>query len=286
MKQWQFGAWLVLTLLSLAACSDQAHRPAAGQLTLAAVNFIDPTSICTADQPIITPPNFMMLLSAGLLTGLSHCLGMCGPLVGVFAGSRRLKRQEVSTSLILFQLGRLTTYLILGCVLGTVGYLLVAVVREGQIVFSILLGLLMTLSGLGLLGLLPVQRWLASIKLGHMAAGWMRRLLTSPHPAAPFGLGLANGLLPCGPVYMMGLLAATSGDALKGAGMLLIFGLGTLPAMLGIGFSMSFLNLPLRSSLYRFAAMLVVTVGLQVILRGLASAGQISHLTLGSVMLW
>jgi sulfite exporter TauE/SafE len=174
----------------------------------------------------------------------------------------------------------------LGAILGATGHLFATVIRDGQISLSIIVGPLMALLGLGLLGLLPLQRWLASIKLGRIVASWLRPLLTSDHPAAPFGLGLANGLLPCGPVYTMGLLAATSGDALKGLSVMLLFGLGTLPAMLGFAFTASLLSLRLRSGLYRLAAILVVTIGLQLTLRGLASAGQISHIMVGSMMLW
>ena len=73
---------------------------------------------------------------------------------------------------------------------------------------------------------------------------------------------------------------------LKGATIMLIFGLGTLPAMLGIGLSISQLSLRVRSSLYRLAAMLVVLVGIQLALRGLALNGQVAHAAIGRVMLW
>ena len=95
-----------------------------------------------------------------------------------------------------------------------------------------------------------------------------------------------HGLLPCGAVYAVGLLAATSGDALKGASLMLIFGLGTLPAMLGVGLSISALSLRWRGGLYRAAAVLVVLVGVQLALRGLAANGQVRHTAIGSLMLW
>jgi sulfite exporter TauE/SafE len=140
--------------------------------------------------------------------------------------------------------------------------------------------------GLSLLGLLPIQHWLTSVALTRTVGGWMKRLTNSNHPAAPFGLGLANGLLPCGPIYAMSLLAATSGNPLKGASLMLVFGLGTLPAMLGLGLSVSYVSWRVRAALYRVAASLVVLVGVQLALRGLAQGGQVSHAALGSVMLW
>lgn len=285
MKYWHTGLGLIGLLLVTAACSQQTHWPAQHQATFGAMSLIDPNSICSVD-PLTSSSSFWVLLSAGLLTGLSHCVGMCGPLVGAFTLRRRAERQEISTPLVLFQMGRLTTYLALGAIMGGIGYFLAALIQDWQTLLSISLGLLMALLGLGLLGFLPLQRWLASVTLARLVSSWLKRLLAANQPFAPFGLGLANGLLPCGPVYAMSLLAALSGSPLKGASIMLIFGLGTLPALLGFGLSVSLLSLRLRSQLYRIAALLVVMVGLQLILRGLALEGQIAHAAIGGVMLW
>jgi sulfite exporter TauE/SafE len=199
---------------------------------------------------------------------------------------RRTERRELSTPLALFQMGRLTTYTLLGALLGALGQMAAAVIRDWQGFISIGLGLLMALLGLSLLGLLPLQRWLASAALTRTVGRWLRRLMAAQHPLAPFGLGLTNGLLPCGPVYAVGLLVAISGNPLRGAVIMLVFGLGTLPAMLGVGFSISLLSVRLRTSLYRLAAMLVTLVGVQLALRGLAVSGQVAHAVVGGVMLW
>jgi sulfite exporter TauE/SafE len=211
---------------------------------------------------------------------------MCGPLVGAFAMRRRTERREISTPLVLFQTGRLTTYVLLGAMVGGLGQTVANGIRDWQGLLSVTLGLFMALLGLSFLGLLPIQRWISALAPTQFVTIWIRKLMSSDHAAAPFGLGLANGLLPCGPVYAMALLAAVSGDPLKGAGIMLIFGLGTLPALLGLGFSTSVLSLSLRSNLYRVAALLVVLVGVQLAMRGLAVGGQISHAAVGGVMLW
>jgi len=231
---------------------------------------------------------FFLLLTAGLLTGLSHCAGMCGPLVSVFALRRRAARQEVAAPLAMFQLGRLTTYALLGAVMGAVGGVVnvAAVLRGWQGAFAVGLGAAMVALGLGLMGWLPTRRWLESAALTHAVTHRIGRLLTARHPAAPFGLGLANGLLPCGPVYAMSLLAAATGGSARGALAMFIFGLGTLPAMLGVGLSASALGARLRRGLFRAAALLVMLVGLQLTLRGLALSGLIAHTHLGGVMLW
>lgn len=232
--------------------------------------------------------SFFLLLTTGLLTGLSHCIGMCGPLVGAFALRRRAERQELSTPLLLFQIGRISTYVLLGLVLGWLGSLVEGGIslQGWQAGLSVILGGVMVLLGLSLMGFLPALRWPAALALVHTVSGWLKYWLASPHPAAPFALGVVNGLLPCGAVYAMGVLAATSGSPLKGASIMLIFGLGTLPAMLGIGFSAVWLSLRWRTGFYRVAALLVVIVGLQLALRGLAAGGQLPHAAIGSVMLW
>ena len=286
LNPWQAGLITLLLLLVLTGCNPQPGWSAQNQATLATHHLLDPTSVCTVDQPATTSTGFFMLLGAGLLTGLSHCLGMCGPLVGAFALRRRAERKELSTPLVLFQMGRLMTYASLGLLLGGLGSLVASTIRYWQGSFSIVLGLLMALLGLSLFGLFPLQKWLTSITWARLVSGWVKRLLASDHPAAPIGLGLANGLLPCGPVYAMGLLATLSGSALNGGAIMLIFGLGTLPAMLGLGFFTATLSLGLRSHLYRVAALLVIIVGLQLTLRGLALNGQLSHAAIGSLMLW
>ncbi len=116
--------------------------------------------------------------------------------------------------------------------------------------------------------------------------GWMRPLLNSKNPAAPFVLGMSNGLLPCGPVYAMALVALSSGNGLSGALFMLVFGLGTLPAMLGVGWLASRLSVQFRTQLYRATAVLIILVGLQLTLRGLALGGVVSHTVIGGVMLW
>ena len=230
--------------------------------------------------------SFFALLGAGLLTGLSHCVGMCGPLVGAFTLRLRAEKKELSTPLVLYQTGRLTTYLVIGAIVGGLGHTLTPTIRSWQGVFSISVGFLMALLGLALLGFFPFQRWIAAVVPARLVSGWIKHLMNSTHPAAPFGLGLANGLLPCGSVYAMALLAAASGDPLKGVSVMLIFGLGTLPAMLGFGFSATLLSVKLRSHLFRAAAILIIIVGVQLSMRGLALGGQISHAAIGGVMLW
>lgn len=234
----------------------------------------------------MTETHFFVLLGTGLLTGFSHCVGMCGPLLSAFVLRRRTLVTDISTPLVLYQTGRLTTYMCLGAIAGGLGAAFAALLRDWQGIFSVILGAAAIVLGLGLLGLLPARPGRLTVASLRRVGEWMQSRMTSTHPAAPFALGLANGLLPCGPVYAMLLLAALSGTPWQGTSLMFIFGLGTLPAMFGFAFATACLGLRLRERLYRMAATLIVLVGLQLTLRGLALHGQIPHLHIGGVMLW
>lgn len=232
--------------------------------------------------------HFILLLAMGLLAGFSHCVGMCGPLLSAFVLHRRQQHSELTPALLTFQLGRLTTYLLLGMLAGAIGSALqwTLVVQGGQGAVSIGLGLLMLVAGLHLLGWWPTSWSILPTRLLYRVNGWLRHFLSAQHPAANFTLGLSNGLLPCAAVYTVLLLAATTGNPLQGALTLFIFGLGTLPAMLGVGLFAAQFSLHLRSQLYRVVATLVVLVGLQLMLRGLALGQYVAHFAVAGVMLW
>ncbi len=163
----------------------------------------------------------------------------------------------------------------------------VAALGQGwQVALSVFIGLMMFAIALSLMGAFPPQGWLESARLAKWAGERIHQMMMSKHRLAPYGLGMANGMLPCGPVYAMALLAATSQSPLHGALIMLLFGLGTLPAMLSMGFVFARLSVALRSKLYRLAAILILLVGLQQILRGLALGGLLEHFHIGNVMVW
>ena len=188
----------------------------------------------------------------------------------------------------MYQCGRISTYVLIGLIVATAGSSLqLAALGQGwQVGLSVFVGLMMLTIGLSLMGVLRGLRWLESVSLARWVGERIRQLMISTHPFAPYGLGMANGMLPCGPVYTMALLAATAESPLHGRLIMLTFGIGTLPAMLSMGFVFARLSVEFRRRLYRFAAGLIVLVGLQQILRGLALAGLLDHFHVGSLMIW
>ena len=279
---WVSRLGLVVGLLLLTACRE-ATLPTADEVS----GLFGHGDICGLPS-VTASTNFFLLLAAGMLAGFSHCIGMCGPLVTTFIVRQQPTNHISSTPLITYQIGRLTTYVVLGVIMGTAGSVVrVNVVGSGwQGNLSILIGGLMLLTGLSLWGVLPWLRQLEGARFAHRLTGWMRRLFRSSHPVAPLVLGLANGLLPCGAVYAMAFVAATSGDPVRGAMIMLAFGLGTLPAMLGVSFLASRLAPGFRSNLYRFAAALVMVVGVQLTMRRLAVTGVVPHFQFVGVSLW
>jgi sulfite exporter TauE/SafE len=177
------------------------------------------------------------------LLGSGHCFGMCG---GIAAGLGSLTVDEKSegqvkhrfTSAFLFNLGRILSYAMLGIVSATVlaGVGKVLNVPQWSMILRFITALMIFLIGIQFL-----FNWqtLASIeRVG--AKVWKRVLpLAVKASALPGGsgrllLGLCWGLLPCGLVYSVILTASASGSAVSGATVMLAFGLGTMPSMLGM----------------------------------------------------
>lgn len=184
------------------------------------------------------------MFTTGMLGGLSHCVGMCGPFVLAQVGAcanlpgPALVRARGSM-LLPYHLGRITTYAALGALVAAGGG---AVTRMTGV--SWLLAFILGLAALlflrqGLVGLFPR---LAGGTGGGLAIGLGQRLTAPLRPlfARPIGLngyllGLTLGLLPCGLVYAGLASSMGTGDPLAGLIMMAAFGAGTVPALLAIG---------------------------------------------------
>jgi sulfite exporter TauE/SafE len=223
------------------------------------------------------------LFLSGLLGSLGHCLGMCGPLVTMFGVQFRARRLAGLPYHLLYHTGRLGVYALFGALVGGLGSALGMGDSFGRVAgtVSLFLGLGVVLLGLGYLGWLPLGRiegaggWLSR------AMGWALRQGSSLRALV---LGALNGLLPCGLVYSALLVAASTGGLWMGAAGMAVFGLGTLPALLVMG--VGALSVRVRQAFVRVAGVLIVIVGVQLMLRGLAGWGAVPHFHLGKVMLW
>ena len=88
---------------------------------------------------------------------------------------------------------------------------------------------------MGLIGILPVREWIDSPRWSRRLLKTMGGMFRGTSPTRRFGLGMANGFLPCGPVYTVALTATASGKIASGASGMLAYGLGTLPVLIALG---------------------------------------------------
>lgn len=178
-----------------------------------------------------------LAFSAGL-AGSGHCLGMCGGIVTALAISRR-DSGAFGRFLynLLYHAGRVATYSILGLLVGLASQAGLVTSLKPHLrwlflaanLFVVVIGLCTALGGRSFgISALDGGGWGFLQKL-------FSRLSGNASMLAAFPAGLVMGLIPCGLVYGVLISAATSGSLLKGGGMMLAFGLGTLPALLAYG---------------------------------------------------
>lgn len=206
--------------------------------------------------------------------GSFHCVGMCGPIALALPGT-----DDSLGGLLLgrtvYNAGRILTYAFMGLAMGAVGYSMAfAGWQQGLSVFLgllIIAGALISLPGLGKmkreLGVKALYSWIKKA---------INRLFRRNGQAALLGIGLLNGLLPCGFVYMGLAGAVTTGSALAGAQYMALFGLGTVPAMMVMALAPRLISLPLRRKINRALPVLTVIFGAYLIARGLLVSDMIS----------
>lgn len=242
--------------------------------------------------------NLALAFVTGVISSFGHCLGMCGGIVAIYSARQASLVAASDTkpgmlarivSFLPLHLGRITTYTVLGALIGLAGSLLdqASGMMGWQGVFSILVGIAMLLVSLSLMGYLPpIEVALASITGGGSTMGRMRGLFGKRSIFSTLALGILWGFLPCGLVFAMLVVAARTQTIWGGALTMLAFGLGTVPTLLGFGLAANLISPKLRGRLQTFAALLILLFAIQTIFRGLAVANLIPSLIIGPVMLW
>jgi sulfite exporter TauE/SafE len=176
-------------------------------------------------------------LAAGVL-GSTHCLGICGGIAGALGASARAAADTRGGMLgltVLFNLGRIIGYAIIGAIAGLVGAGIAAAVNVPlwAALARGITGLLMVLIGLQIAFRWPLLRFVeqSGARFWARIAPLAKRLLPVRSAGGALLLGILWGWLPCGLVYSILLLALIGGDPLESATLMAMFGLGTLPAM-------------------------------------------------------
>ena len=212
--------------------------------------------------------SYFALFLVGLLGG-THCIGMCGGIVGALSlgAASRVSLQ------LAYNAGRILSYGVAGAIAGALGGASLALADQlpVRIVLFVLANLMLVALGLYLMG---VTRALAfserfGSRLWRHLQPLTRRYLPARTMAQAFPLGLLWGWLPCGLVYSALVTALASGSAASGALTMLAFGLGTLPNLLLAGLLAVRLRAYAAKPAVRFiAGLLVLGFGL----RGLFAA--------------
>ncbi len=200
------------------------------------------------------------------LTGSLHCAGMCSPLVLAATTNGKGMRDRF-----IYNLGRVMMYALLGAILGTLGsWISLDYFRSG---LTVVLGLVLVV--LSAAGFSTVRIPLVHAALSRVLI-WFKKafasLLKQRSPATIFLLGFLNGILPCGLTFaalMMGLTLGPWQSAL----FMIVFGLGTLPVMVGLASGLNYLIKRFNFSLARMASVLLFISGCLLITRAFVHQG-------------
>jgi len=200
------------------------------------------------------------------LLGSFHCIGMCGPL----ALSLPLNNDSVWSKFsggLLYNAGRIVTYSIFGLVFGVIGQ---SVALFGfQQWLSVILGILIIV-----FVILPKRA--ASFNNNNFALKYFKnfrsvlgQLFSNKNYSSLFSIGLLNGLLPCGLVYMAAAGAVATGNILNSVFFMAFFGLGTLPMMWSIAFFGNYVGVGLRQKIRKAYPFMMTLMACLLILRGM-----------------
>ena len=201
--------------------------------------------------------------------GSGHCLGMCGPLV-VGLGSSSGRWQVALARQAVYTFGRIFTYSVLGACAGYGGQWLVrALPHLPQVaaLVAVAAGLVLIQQGLAAAGLWRFS-WKGNPQTACLAGSFFGPLLRQEGLSGAFLAGLFTGLLPCGLLYGMLALAASTHDPLAGAGVMAVFALGGAPALALAGLSGRLVSVATRRRLFAFAAWCLMATGVMCVARG------------------
>lgn len=167
------------------------------------------------------------ILAASALGSL-HCVAMCGPLAGMHGRSLRLAWMH--------SLGRLATYVVLGTLAGAVGGAIDLAGRLGnmQRVATIVAGLVVVAWGVALLSRALGRGGQPAPSRGTVFSSALVRIRTRRPGTRAWLIGVVNGLLPCGWLWVFVVTAGGTASPWRGAAVMATFWLGTVPAMVGL----------------------------------------------------
>ena len=217
-------------------------------------------------------PEYWLAFMTGLLGGFGHCIGMCGPVVASY--SLRGSGFAYFMPHLLYNAGRITTYGIIGALMGMGG---AAVAALPGLPFLKFFAVMAVGAAMVFMGMPVVFRRTSAAGFDEGGAIIFRAGKTVLETGSAFKyypLGLLLGFLPCGMSYSIFIGAAALGGLIEGGAFALSFALGTMPALFMFGIAASFLGANIRGLLYRAGGVIVIFMGLRFVYKGLSIYAQ------------
>lgn len=207
--------------------------------------------------------DFLSAFLIGLL-GAGHCIGMCSGIASALSFSINPDQKNGLLSLLLYNLGRITSYSVAGFIFAASSSVLIVWMggKESLIYLRIFAAIMMLLLAFYIArlwnGLIIVER--AGQFLWQFIKPLAQHFLPLKHPALAFPLGFFWGWLPCGLVYSSLVWAISTANGLNGLVIMLGFGLGTLPAMMLVGSLSHKLKNILNKKWFRYGSGLILAL--------------------------
>jgi sulfite exporter TauE/SafE/copper chaperone CopZ len=221
-----------------------------------------------------------MLFTVGLLTSL-HCLAMCGGINLSQSMSRSGEPEkpggkklssllgfESLRTTILYNAGRVASYTVVGGIVGAAGSV-ISFSGSARGMVQIIAGVFMVIIGINMLGVFTFLRRFTPRLPGFL----VRRIDSSKRGKGPLYVGLLNGFMPCGPLQAMQLYALYTGSPIRGALSMLVFSLGTVPLMFGLGAFGSLMSRKFAGRVMKIGAALVIVMGVIMADNGVSLSG-------------
>ncbi len=221
---------------------------------------------------------FWVFLTTGFTVGFGHCIGMCGPIV--ISLSMNLKTGNTVWPPVLYHMGRVATYSLLGGIMGMTGSFTMVTSQIASIQKTVLIfaGVLIVFMGVFM------SPWLTNFSCFKTGTGVQTffskafaRLVGLKPTLVYFPLGLILGLLPCGPVYTVLIASARAGmeapdiytGFISGMVLMLAFGIGTIPALFLVGRLAGVGGIKQRQMIYKAASIIMIGVGIYFVIKGI-----------------
>lgn len=233
---------------------------------LLALGFIIVSSTSLRIPSIATLPmsiSYLALFLVGLMTSL-HCVGMCGG-INLSVTLQNSDNSKPWVSSLLYNLGRVSSYTLLGGILGATGAAL-SITSSAKAGIAIFAGFFVAIMGMRMMGVFNL------LKLNKIIPIQINDSFKAVKPKriGAYAVGLFNGFMPCGPLQAMQIFALGTGSWKAGALSMFFFSLGTLPLMFSFGFIASRLSKKFNQQLTKLSGAILILLAIISISRGIA----------------